>query len=298
MNDLSVLITGGTGFVGRTVIQAVLARGRPVIATSTSQPVELPEDGRLEWVTWNSVTRPLPDVAWERIDTIIHLAQPRLVAHAAAAPLFAINVTSTFALLEKAREKRIPRVVLASSGDAIAPRGEIVMDTDCTHSTRTFYATTKACAELIGQSYGSNIAVAVVRIFHPWGPGGDRFLVNRLLRRVAAGDEIAIAGPSGILVNPIWIDDLAEGVTCAAMSDTRGVLHLGGPEYIRLSDLLERAGAMMGTRPRIRLVSGRPDDGHAGQLDRTLAQLSPWRPKVDVNQGLARIIAKWAKGDD
>lgn len=289
----SVLVTGGSGFIGLAAVRALLAEGCPVIATTTRpEAPPLTADG-LRWVGWDALAAPLPEVDWPSVSAICHLAVPR---HLGPFPdyadaLYAVNIAATFALLEVVRTHGIGRVVLASTGDVVAPPDELADGSDKHFRPRNFYGTTKACLELLADAYAGVLNPAILRIYHPYGPGGECFVVNRLIRKVQAGEDITLEGPDGILINPLWIDDLGEGIVRAIRSEAAGTFNLAGSELVRLRALLELTGSLCGRPVRLRSLDAAPDPRHAGRIEATCQALG-WSPRMGLTDGVTRLLAE------
>ena len=236
--SLRVLVTGGSGFIGTAVTTHLTARGHSIVATTTRPSAA--REKSVEWVVWDALVEPLPDIDWRTIDVIVHLALPRqpLDDPDQARAIFETSVGATFHLLVAARRHGIARVLAASTGDALGT-GERAREDEERYRPTSFYGTAKACQELLMRFDGGEYEAGILRFFHPYGPGGDAFLVNRLLRRVMAGEPIEIEGTNGIDLNPMWIDDLARGIRQAVESRATGTFHFAGPETIGLRSLIE-----------------------------------------------------------
>ena len=282
-----VLVTGGSGFVGKAVLAELVARGCAPIATCTGPPYKRPRHPGFTWVQWDAMLEPLPAVEWASLSAIVHLAAPRELLDFPA--LYESSIASTFRLLEAARLHRISRFVLASSGDVLGPSVGPAKEDDLLYLPASFYGTAKACAELLSRSYEKLISTAILRFYHPYGPGGERFLVNRLLRMVAEGEEVRIEGEEGILVNPVWIADLARGIALALESRDTGIFHLAGPDTETLRSLLTRIGKIVGRPPLIRVGPGPGAERHAGSFARS-ARVLGYRPRVSLDEGLHRLL--------
>ncbi len=283
------LVTGGSGFIGGAVCNRLIARGRRVVATTTTDAER--DAGGPDWVRWDALDESLPDVDWTEVDAIIHLAAPRSLFDfpACAEPVFRTCVDAVFRLLEAARHAGVRRFVMASSGDVLDDLHAPATEGEAVHP-RSFYGAAKAAAELMTQHYDGMLSTAVARIFHPYGPGGDRFVINRVIARVRAGLDVTVEGDDGIILNPIWIDDLAEGFALAVERNDGGIFHFAGEDVLSFRSLLHMIGEAAGRPPRI---VGLPPAGegqsHCGDCARSRRHLG-FRPVVGLREGLARMV--------
>jgi len=282
------LVTGGSGFVGTALLKALCAEGWQVIATS--QKEHMPSKG-VKWVIWRADEGGVPECDWDKIDCVIHAANPRVSSRGIdeLSRQFDGGVMATRQLLEKAAKHAVKRFVFVSTGDVVSPENEFAVETDGDYAPQSFYGAAKACSELLVRSCASVLSTAVMRLYHPYGPGGDDFLINRLLAAVQAGREITVERGGGILINPVWIDDVARGLALAAASEATGIFHLGGVEKLRLAEFVERAGRMLGKPVRISTKPAAPPRNHAGDCRRARRCLG-WRPEVSLKQGLRKMI--------
>jgi nucleoside-diphosphate-sugar epimerase len=289
---MKILVTGGTGFVGQVVLRELLQRGHQVIATTRRFHNNLPCDRNLQWVSWDGTKQALPMVDWPEFQAIVHLAAVTNAAPLSenATKIYELSAGATFRLLEAARSNGVSRLLMASTGDVLGPMPLGAREHDVNYAPTSFYGATKACAELLIRSYRELLSTAILRFYHPFGPRGDRFLVNRLVRSVAEGREIRIEGQEGIRLNPVWIDDLAVGVRQAVESDRSGIFHFGGPQTMSLRDLVMTIGKLMGREPVIQSVSGPCLQRHVGLFDWTSKVLG-YRPEVSIEEGLIKMLA-------
>jgi nucleoside-diphosphate-sugar epimerase len=286
---MHVLVTGGSGFVGRAVVSELLKRGRAVTATTYPDLRPIPE---ADWIPWDATVSPLPDAPWDTLDAVIHLALPPnpLAVPEQTGPLFDTCVASTFHLLRKAASTgRIKRVVFISTGSSIGPRSAPAAESDREYRPVAFYGAAKACGEILADAFQKLVSTAVVRLYHPYGPGGDRFLINRLLRSVQEGREVFIDGEEGISLNPVWLEDAARGIDLAVASDARGIFHLGGRETVTLRQLLAMMGELAGAAPRTITRPVEVSESHACDMSRSAAELG-YAPAVGLREGLRRLL--------
>lgn len=247
------------------------------------------------WVEWDASTSPIPEVEWRGLDCVLHLATPAKLFDFPneAAPIFEVNVAATFRLLEAARTNGVPKVLLASTGDVLGSGEKPAHEDDTLYSPRSFYGSAKACAELLLRAYQPILSTAILRIYHPYGPRGDRVLVNRLVKAVVEGRETRIEGRNGIQLNPVWIDDLALGICLALESDANGVFHFGGPQTLSLRALLEMVGTLVGREPLIESDLREPTRSHVGGFDHT-SRILGYEPRVTLRDGIERLLESWS----
>lgn len=289
---MNVLVTGGSGFVGRHVVRELVARGYGVVATHCDPPgTRRPRCAGLSWVKWDGTRDALPRVTWKRLDAVIHLAVPGglFVFPDNARALFELEVAGTFRLLEAVRQHGLRRILLASTGYALGTRTELHREKDLYGVPATFYGTSKACAELLTQAYGDTISAAVVRLYWPYGPGGERYVIHRLLQAVASEQEVFVEGRNGMVMNPVWVQDAARGIALALESDAGGVFHIGGSEVVTMRELIVRMGVLLGTKPTVRVRPRGINICQAGRCDRSRRILG-YRPKVGLDAGLKMLL--------
>lgn len=240
------------------------------------------------WVAWQAEDSELPPWPAEQLDGVIHLAQERGQGGDSLSGGRA-SVVTTLALLERARRDGLA-LVLAGSGDCVAGGSPIASEDDPNIAPLSYYGACKGAMELLARPHWqAGHAVCVVRPVHPFGPGGDAFLINRLAQRVLGSVPIIIEGPDGILTNPVWITDAAAGFVAAIERRARGLYQLGGEQTVSLRELIGQIAALLGKAASIEVVDKPPPGGHAGTWCRARSELG-WSPKVGLHDGLARLV--------
>jgi UDP-glucose 4-epimerase len=273
------LVTGGSGFVGRALVEELAVAGWDVVATSTR--------------TWDAARTDVPDVDWSAVDTVVHLAAPTGTTDEALLRRTVVDATDR--LLEGAEAAGVGRFVYVSSGDALGAADPVADEDTAPQQAASAYGAAKAAAESATLAHDGlmSMSTAVVRLFHPYGPGGDRFLVNRAVKAVAEGTPFRVEGNDGLLLNPVWVADVGRGLRLAAESRDGGVFHLAGPDLVSLRGLLELTGELCGRDPVIEHVDGTPPGGHAGRFERT-TRLLGYRPGVPLRDGIGRLLRSFA----
>lgn len=282
------LVTGGGGFIGSALLPILCANGWDVIATSRTPK---PKRNGVRWIAWSAEEGGVPGCDWDKLDCVIHLAHPRVQSRDIGEMSRQVEggLLATSRLLEKAARHEVRRFVFVSTGDVVSPADGMALETDNDYSATSFYSAAKASAELLVRSCAALLSTAIVRVYHPFGPGGDDFLINRLLAAVAAGREITTEREGGILINPVWIDDLAQGLALAAGASATGVFHLAGPDKLKLADFVKVCGRLLKKPVCLRENSAQPSLNHAGDCRRA-RRLLGWRPEMRLAAGLRKMI--------
>ena len=292
-----ILVTGGSGFVGRAVVTELIRRGHRVTATTHPLEPSLEPERDVDWVQWDALQESLPDVDWGDVDTVLHLAKPanHFDFPKGAPAMYELGVAVPFRLLDKAYHVGLRRVAIACTGDVIGATDKPIGEEDVCYQPLSFYGASKACGEIIARAYLNVVQTAILRFFHPYGPHGERVLVNRLVHKVLNGDVVEIEGSEGVSLNPVWVEDLARGVALAIESSETGVFNLAGPECVTLRALLELIGKAVGRPPLIRCLPKPVLTNHVGRYERSAALLG-YHPEVSLAEGLQRVVRDMLKG--
>jgi nucleoside-diphosphate-sugar epimerase len=290
---MKMLLTGASGFVGKATLNRLVDRGADIIATSTTGHDTASRPG-IRWQKWNATDTDYPNIGidYDNIDAIVHLASPR---NKKQFPDHCLEIfkTNTFAALELAKiaASRKIQFVYISTGDVFGGGPEIVKETETTYSPSSFYASTKASTELLLQQFSHLTKIAILRVFHPYGPGGDAFLVNKLVRNIEENELIRIEQNGGILLNPVWIEDLADGICNAVEKQSSGTYHLAGNDTLRLNTLIEIISGLTNKVGQTEVLDKAPPGGHAGDFTRAKKELE-FFPTMDITTGLQKLIGR------
>lgn len=243
---MKVLVTGGSGFVGRNLVPE-LARSHDVICVlrDRSSAAGLDPARVIEAdLTDPHIARKLPG----QIDVVVHLAQAYLPFPDHAADLFLVNAASTHWLAEYARSSGASRFILASSGSVYQPAAGPLREDGVTVPP-SYHTTTKLISELLLRQYAPFFAVAVLRLFAPYGPGQVDRLLPRLIESVKSGSTITLSRGGEPRMNPIYVTDLVR-VICQAIEGAEAyTINVAGPETASIRDLAEMIGRHVGRPP-------------------------------------------------
>lgn len=297
LDGACVLITGGTGFIGRRLVKALLAAGAEV-TVADQDPYPDPDvrsvagDLRDPEVREAAVT---PD-----LDGIVHLAAMTSVLRSMEDPagVYRLNVDVTADLLERARRHGVPRFVLASTNAVTGDVGDTPISEQTPLRPLTPYGATKAAAEMLLSAYAGayGMRACALRFANVYGPGmrhKDSF-VPRLMRAAAAGTGVQIYGDGTQLRDYVHVDDVVQAVTLAWRTDHRGPLVVGSGRSTSVNDLIEAARAVTGAPIPAERTAAKQGEMPAVVLDISAARALGYQPRHDLASGLATVWPEFA----
>ena len=309
--DRPTLVTGATGLVGGWLVQHLVARQASVVCLVRDH---VPESRLLSESLVDSVRLVRGDVRdqalLERIlgeyevDTVLHLAAQAIVgvANLNPASTFETNIGGTWALLEACRRSpRVKQVVIASTDKAYGDHASAVYDESTPLRARFPYDVSKACADLIAQSYAAtfDVPVCVTRCGNFYG-GGDlnwSRLVPGAIRSIYRGERPVIRSDGTHVRDYFYVEDgvaayltLAEAL--AARPELRGeAFNFSYDASLTVLELVDRIIRLMGSTltPDVRGVA-------AGEIPvqrlnaKKARDVLGWRPTYALDDGLERTI--------
>lgn len=185
-----VLITGGDGFTGIALAQALRADGHDVIIHGRDSGAG---DVSADLAFGEPIARLIDDV---QPSAIVHLAAISFPAHGDLHSLYTINVSGSAALLQAAAQsKRRPNsVILASSAKVYAPpQSDAPLMESAPLGGSDHYGLSKLMMEQIARMFSAELPITIVRPFNYTGPGQDeRFFVPKMVRAFVSGTDVTV----------------------------------------------------------------------------------------------------------
>ena len=284
---MKILLTGATGFIGRHLIQE-LARSHRIYAVTrgTAAPSE---NSNVEWIE-HDLARAVPASFPPQVDAVVHLAQSAAYRQfpQGAQDVFAVNVQSTFALLEYARQASARSFVLASTG-GVYDYSATPIDEHGAVALSAHYFRSKYAAEILMQSYSEVMSTIALRFFFVYGPGQRGMLVPRLVERIRAGKQVSIEGDPGIAINPIHVEDAIRVVEPALRREGSEVFNVAGDEAVSIRALVDMLAELCATQARVVHV----DSARNGDLVASNARMRDElgvTPSMTLRAGLRGVV--------
>lgn len=296
---MTTLVTGGRGFVGRSLVDQLLGAGEPVVSYNRDYSVDDRDGLTVVQGELFDIPRLVDTLRQHRVDRIIHTAGQSHPGLSIDLPIttFAANAEGTLSVYESARMAGIGRVVNFSSECAlgnIAPGG--IVGVDVTPAPTTVYGVTKVTGELLGTVYGSLYGIEIVslRITEVYGPGlWMPSLLGDMIRAALRGEVFHLPAGGDHPFQFVYVDDVASAARLASTSSvlTQPVYNVSGGRQITVA---ETAAMLTDALPGARFDIGPgtlPAWDVMGEFDLTATRRDlGYLPQWDLERGLVAQI--------
>src|ERR687898_2082836 len=304
---MKALVTGGAGFIGSNLVDALVARGDEVtalddISTGRRENLEqaLANGAQLEVVDIRDAGAVSLLVNRAKPDVIFHLAAQIDVRKSVADPAndARVNVEGTVNVLSAAQAHGVPRVVNTSTGGAIYGEGQTLpAPEDHPVAPEAPYGLSKFCAEqyceIFTRLHGlSTVSLRYGNVYGPrQDPLGEAGVIAIFCGKLLEGGKATIFGDGKQTRDYIYVDDVVEANLKAAESEATGPINIGVGQQKSVLDLVEilRRHASDGFEPDH--APERPGEIQISALDPSRAREElGWEAKVELDEGLKRTL--------
>ncbi len=302
-----VLVTGGAGFIGSHLVDALLAAGRRVRVLddlSTGRRENLAHASGVEFIEGSVASGAALDAVAGGVDCIFHLAAIASVAGSVADPegTGKVNYGGTVAVLEAAERARARRVVFASSAAIYGDAGGGALREDRPADPQSPYGSQKWESELACAAFAREhgLETACLRFFNVFGsrqrPDSDYSgVISVFVDRAARGCAPVIYGDGEQTRDFVHVSDVVAGLIAAAErpGGAGAVVNIGTGVATSVNRVWAEIARIAGSRLAARHVAPR-----AGEVRHSLADPARaferlgWRSRVSFADGLERLLAE------
>ncbi len=307
MSARHVLVTGGAGFIGSHLVEALVARGDRVRVLDSFDPYYDPAVKRrnlasvvesIELVEGDLRDRDLVGRVVQGTDCVVHLAARAGVRSSLERPVvyMQVNVAGTQRLLEAMRDAGVNHLVAASSSSVYGARTKgPFRESDALGVPASPYAASKQAMEIICQTWQQlfDLQLTMLRFFTVYGPRQrPDMAIHGFARKIMAGQPIAMFGDGSTLRDYTYIGDIVSGLLAAVDRPLPcALLNLGNTNPIRLDALIRKLSRAVGREVQVDRVGHQPGDVPLTWADVSLAQqLLGYRPVTTLEQGLEHFV--------
>jgi nucleoside-diphosphate-sugar epimerase len=309
---MNVLVTGGAGFIGSSLVRSLAGDGHAVrvlddFSTGRQRNLE-GVDGDLEVLEGDIRDREAVAKAVTGAEVVHHLAALPSVARSVADPRASheVNVDGTLNLLLAAADAGVGRLVYASSSSVYGDTPVLPKHEDMPVSPRSPYAAAKLAGEAYCRAFARVYPLQTVclRFFNVFGPRQDpqsqyAAVVPRFATRMLAGQPAEVTGDGRQTRDFTFVDNAVHACRLAAEAGPEAVgeaMNVGCGDRISVLDLVELVNRLLPERVEPVFVPARPGDVRDSQAAVAKAErLLGYRPLVPVGDGVAATVRWFAE---
>ncbi|MFC5973896.1 NAD-dependent epimerase/dehydratase family protein [Halomarina salina] len=300
----TVLVTGGAGFIGSHLVEALAETNdvRVLDDLSTGRAENLHRDATL--VRGDLCDPDTLDEAMAGVDLVFHEAANASVARSVEDPIAShqVNTAGTLGVFERARVADA-RVVLASSTAIYGDPTEVPVTEDEPTTPQSPYGVEKLSGDHYARLYHDlyGLETVALRYFNVYGPrqaGGEYSgVITTFLEQACAGQDITVEGDGSQIRDFVHVSDIVRANLLAATTDEVGeAYNIGTGRSVSILELAELIRDLSGSRSEIVHVDERPGDIHASRADISKAKASlGFEPTVTLREGLGGLVRQPAR---
>jgi UDP-glucose 4-epimerase len=296
-----ILVTGGSGFIGRHVVAVLTAAGGHVrVVDLKPHP-----DSAVEIVVGDIAEEPVIEAAFDGgFDSVVHLAAVTSVLRSLEQPelTYRTNVAGTALLLEGARKAGVSSLAFASTNAVTGPMEAPAITEAAVLRPLTPYGSTKAAGEMLMSAYTASYGVrcACLRLTNVYGLGmqAKDSIVARLMRAIRTGSGFEIYGDGRQVRDYINATDVVRAFALA-LADERwhGPMVIGAGSSLSVLEVVDAVRSVTGASLDVRHGPAKPGEMPAVVVDPRKAHAAGWSPQIGFRDGLAAVWDEWARAD-
>ncbi len=306
---MKALVTGGAGFIGSHLIDALLAKGYEVacIDNFSSGRKEFIEKNldKIELIEGDLLNRQDIKKALDGCDIVFHLAANPDVRVGAVNPKlhFNNNIIATYNLLEEMREKGVKKIAFTSSSTVYGDATVIPTPEDYGPLIPiSLYGASKLAAEALICSYCHtfDMETVIYRFANVVGPRSTHGVIYDFIKKLRANpDELEILGDGTQKKSYLYIDDCIDAMLFGIekAKERVEIFNIGSEDWVEVKEIADIVSQEMGLKPEYRFTGGINGRGWKGdvkfmRLDISKLKNLGWKPKYGSREAI-RMTAKW-----
>ena len=312
---MKILVTGGAGFIGSHVCEALVNRGDNVVCVDDFNDYYEPkvkENNIKELIKNSNFKLYRADIRYfnslngifekETFDRVVHLAARAGVRPSIKNPLLyeEVNVKGTINLLELSRKYKIKNFVFGSSSSVYGINKKVPFsESDEVNDIISPYAATKRAAELMCNVYHRlyGLKITCLRFFTVYGPRGRPDMApHKFTKLVDEGKEVEVYGTTASKRDYTYIADIVDGIIVAVDKDLPfEIINLGNSKTVELKHLISVIENLVGKKAKIKQLPEQPGDVPLTYADISKARkLLGYAPKASIENGMG-LFVEWYK---
>jgi UDP-glucose 4-epimerase len=302
LNGRRVLVTGGSGFIGRHVVSELTADGAQVRVVDLQPHPDPAVDVVIGDIADPAVLERAFDGA---CDSIVHLAAVTSVLRSLEHPelTFRTNVAGTAALLEAGRAAGATSLAFASTNAVTGPMQAPKITEAARLRPLTPYGSTKAAGEMLMSAYTASYGLrcACIRLTNVYGPGmqAKDSIVARLMRAIRLDTTFEIYGDGNQVRDYVHVTDVVAAMRLGLLSDEwAGPMVIGSGTSHSVHEVVDAVRRASGAELPVRHGPAKPGEMPAVIVDPSRARAAGWAPRFpSLDEGLIGVWDEWSKAE-
>ncbi len=294
-----MFVTGGSGFIGRHVVQKLLEAGYDVLIYDIEEPSLEEPFIRGDIRDFSSVKD-----AMRGSHRVVHLAAIVSAVEAMKNPSKTVetNVIGTFNVIEAARRNDIGKIVYAGSVAVYGEPEYLPIDEDHPTIPKNVYGASKLSGESLLAGYHGNYGLNYVslRFFNVYGPymrpGPYAGVIYKFLERIKEGNPLLIEGDGRQTRDFVYVEDVANAVIKALESEENGAFNVGTGRETSIIELADLLFEIVGIYTGVKFSPPRSGDIRRSRANIEKISKLGWKPGVDLKEGLRRTVNWFFQG--
>jgi UDP-glucose 4-epimerase len=304
-----VLVTGGSGFIGRQVVATLSAAGAKVRVVDL-QPHP---DPAVDIVLGDIADPEVIEAAFDgdpagsggaRFDGVVHLAAVTSVLKSVEQPelTYRTNVQGTHRVLEGARAAGVSALVMASTNAVTGPMEEPKIHERARLRPMTPYGATKAAGEMMMSAYTAvyGVRCTAIRLTNVYGPGmqAKDSIIARLMRCIRLGHTFEVYGAGTQVRDYVHSLDVVAAVELALTDpDWSGPVVIGSGTSLSVLDVVAEVKRVTGAEFTVTHGAAKVGEMPAVIVDNANARSMGWEPRYDFTTGVSGVWEEWRDAD-
>lgn len=287
---MTILITGGSGFIGRGLVKLLSEKSISVKVVDLN-PFPDPD---IETIVGDLRDPEVVKKSVNKVEGIIHLAALTSVLESIKNPfeVYRTNLETTALLLEAGRKQGIKNFLLASTNAVIGNKTNNKFNESSSLDPLTPYGGTKAASEMLLSCYSSSydIVTSAIRMTNIYGTGmqhKDSF-IPRLMKAAIKKTKVEIFGDGEQLRDYLYLTDAVFAFYLALKENIPGPLTIGYGESISVNTLYSLVCEVIGMQIPAHRVEKKSGEMRAVEVDISRALSLGFKPSVSIKEGLIK----------
>lgn len=312
---MKVLVTGGAGFIGSHVCEALLNKGDSVLCIDNFNDFYNPQIKKeniqnlnKNFILYEKDIRDYGELKKifeeNKIDGVVHLAAMAGVRQSAANPFLYtdVNIRGTLNMLELSRDFDVKNFIFSSSSSVYGVNKQLPFcETDRLDSIISFYGITKRAGEQLCKLYHDihGLNVTCLRLFTVYGPRNrPDMAAYKFAKAIDSGKELTMYGDGTSKRDFTYISDVASAILMALEKSLKfEIINIGNSKTVELKYFISLFERYLGKKAKIKQLPPQPGDVPATYADISKARrLLGYEPKTNVEQGVKNLV-EWYENE-